>query len=64
MKYTDSFYVATKFCMIQKDAEYSSLKVTAEVKYIKNVYGLIKSMNKNEERKIEFLKYCFFFSFY
>lgn len=43
MKYTDAFYVATKFCMIQKDAENCSLKVTAEIKYVKNVNGLIKS---------------------
>jgi hypothetical protein len=42
MKYTDSFYVATRFCMVQHDAEHSSLRVTAEIRYIKNVNSLVK----------------------
>jgi hypothetical protein len=47
MKYTDAFYVATRFCMTQRDAEHCSLRVTAEVKYIKNVNSFIKS-KKND----------------
>jgi hypothetical protein len=43
MKYTDAFYVATRFCMIQRDSEHSSLRITAEIRYIKNVNGFIKS---------------------
>jgi hypothetical protein len=46
MKYTDAFYVATRFCMTQRDAEHSSLKVTAEIKYIKNVNGIVKCKTK------------------
>lgn len=43
MKYTDAFYVATKFCMTQRDAEHSSLRATAEVRYTKSVNGFIRS---------------------
>lgn len=43
IKYADTFYVATQFCMIQKDPEHSSLRTTAEIRYIKNVNSLIKS---------------------
>ncbi|CAF4735712.1 unnamed protein product, partial [Rotaria sp. Silwood2] len=43
MKYTDAFYVATRFCLVQYDAQHSSLRVTAETRYIKNVNGFIKS---------------------
>ena len=43
MKYTDTFYVATKFCMTQRDARHSSLRATAEVRYTKNVNSFIKS---------------------
>jgi hypothetical protein len=46
MKYTDAFYVATRFCMVQRDSEHSSLRVTGEIRYVKNVNGFIKS-NKN-----------------
>jgi hypothetical protein len=42
MKYTDTFYVATRFCMTQRDAEHCCLRATAEVKYIKNVNSFIK----------------------
>ncbi len=42
MKYTDAFYVATRFCMTQRDAEHCCLRATAEVKYIKNVNSFIK----------------------
>ena len=42
MKYTDAFYVATRFCMFQRDAEHSSLRITAEIRYLKNVNGFVK----------------------
>jgi hypothetical protein len=42
MKYTDSFIVATRFCMFQRDAKHSSLRVTAEVRYVKTVNGIAK----------------------
>ncbi|CAF3574836.1 unnamed protein product [Adineta steineri] len=54
MKYTDAFYVATKFCMVQCDSEHSSLRVTAEIRYIKSVYGFIKTfIEKNSHTYIE-----------
>ena len=37
MRYTDTFCVATRFCMVQRDAEHSSLRISAEPQYIKNV---------------------------
>jgi hypothetical protein len=46
MKYTDAFYVATRFCMTQRDAEHSSLRVTAEIRYIKNVNSIAKSTKR------------------
>ena len=46
MKYTDTFYVATRFCMTQRDAEHCSLLATAEVRYIKSVNSFIKSKKK------------------
>jgi hypothetical protein len=41
-KYTDAFYVATRFCLIQRDAEHSALRISAEIRYIKPVNSLIK----------------------
>lgn len=42
MKYTDAFYVATRFCMWQRDSKHSSLRISAEVRYVKNVNGIAK----------------------
>ncbi len=42
VKYTDAFFLATRFCMFQRDAKHSSLRITSEVKYIKNVNGIAK----------------------
>jgi hypothetical protein len=42
MKYTDAFYVATRFCMVQRDAGHSSLRISAEIRYIKNVNGIAR----------------------
>ncbi|CAF1025742.1 unnamed protein product [Rotaria magnacalcarata] len=54
MKYTDAFYVTTRFCMVQYDAQHSSLRVTAETQYVKNVNGLIKTfIEKNVNSSIE-----------
>ncbi|CAF4811660.1 unnamed protein product, partial [Rotaria sp. Silwood1] len=44
MRYTDAFYVTTRFCMIQYDAEHSSLRITAEMRYIKHINGFIKTI--------------------
>jgi hypothetical protein len=46
MKYTDAFIVATRFCMFQCDAKHSSLRVSAEVKYVKNVNAIAKGKTK------------------
>ncbi|CAF2519216.1 unnamed protein product [Rotaria sp. Silwood2] len=54
MRYTDTFYVATRFCMVQYDADHSSLRVTAEIRYIKNVNGFIRTfIEKNVNSSIE-----------
>lgn len=42
MRYTDAFFVATRFCMWQRDAKSSSLRITAEVRYVKSVNGIAK----------------------
>ncbi len=42
MKYTDAFFVATRFCMFQRDAKKSSLRITAEVRYVKSVNGIAR----------------------
>jgi len=62
MKYTDAFYVATRFCMTQRDAEHSALRVTAEIKYIKNVNGIVKSKSKifNNNNLFLLLNFLFF----
>lgn len=43
MKYTDAFYVATQFCLYQRDTDHSSLRISTELKYIKSVNGFAKS---------------------
>ena len=42
MKYTDAFYVATQFCLLQRDTEHCGLKISAEIRYLKQVNGFIK----------------------
>jgi len=42
MKYTDAFFVATRFCMFQRSAKDSSLRVSAEVRYVKSVNAIAK----------------------
>ena len=42
VKYTDAFFVATQFCMTQRDAEHSSIRISAEINYIKSVNGFVK----------------------
>jgi hypothetical protein len=58
MKYTDAFYVATRFCMTQRDAEHCSLLATAEVRYVKNVNSIVKS-----KENVFFLCYWIVFFF-
>ncbi|CAF0932319.1 unnamed protein product [Adineta ricciae] len=54
VKYTDAFFVATQFCMTQRDAEHSSIKISAEINYIKSVNGFVKSfIEKNSYAAIE-----------
>ncbi|CAF1471422.1 unnamed protein product [Adineta ricciae] len=43
VKYTDSFFVATRYCMYQRDAKHCQLRITAEVKYIKSVNAFVRS---------------------
>lgn len=42
MKYTDAFYVATRFCIWQRDNKKSALRISAEVRYVKNVNAIAK----------------------
>lgn len=53
MKYTDAFYVATKFCIIQRDAEQSLLRVSAEVRYVKSVNGIARGNDELNDRPID-----------
>ncbi|CAF4324191.1 unnamed protein product, partial [Rotaria sp. Silwood2] len=54
MRYTDAFFVSTQFCMIQCDIEHSSLRVSAEIKYVKNVNAIAKTfIEKNANTSIE-----------
>lgn len=46
MKYTDAFYVTTKFCMFQRDAKLAFLRVTAEVRYVKTVNAIARCKKK------------------
>ena len=43
IKYADSFYVATRYCLVQVGGDRTHLRVTCEVKYVKTVMGMIKS---------------------
>lgn len=54
MKYTDAFYVTTKFCMYQRDVKLAFLRVTAEVRYVKTVNAIARSfIEKNCHSNIE-----------
>lgn len=46
VKYTDAFFVATKYCMFQRDAKTCGLRVSAEIKYIKSINGIIKGRKR------------------
>lgn len=46
IKYADSFYVATRYCLIQIGPNKSHLKVTSEVRYVKSLMVIIKSKLK------------------
>ena len=50
MKYTDAFYVATRFCIWQRDVKQSSLRISAEVRYVKNVNGIAKGKTDLSDR--------------
>ncbi|CAF1282563.1 unnamed protein product, partial [Didymodactylos carnosus] len=43
IKYADTFYVASTYCLVQIGHNKSSLKVTCEVRYVKSLMILIKS---------------------
>lgn len=47
MKYTDAFYVTTKFCMYQRDVKLAFLRVTAEVRYVKTVNAIARCKRTN-----------------
>ena len=48
IKYADTFLAATQFCLLQRDADHSSLRLTAEIKFIKPVNGIIKCKRATE----------------
>ncbi|CAF0951180.1 unnamed protein product [Adineta steineri] len=43
IKYADTFFVASRYCIVQIGANKSHLKVTCEVRYVKSVMMIIKS---------------------
>jgi hypothetical protein len=43
IKYADTFFVASRYCLIQIGPNKSHLKVTCEVRYVKSVMMIIKS---------------------
>ncbi|CAF5194881.1 unnamed protein product, partial [Rotaria magnacalcarata] len=54
MKYTDAFFVATQFCLFQSDAEHCALRITAQIKYVKNVNAIARTfIEKNANGSIE-----------
>ncbi|CAF3859320.1 unnamed protein product [Rotaria magnacalcarata] len=54
MKYTDAFFVATQFCLFQSDAEHCALRITAQIKYVKNVNAIARAfIEKNANGSIE-----------
>lgn len=53
--YADSFSVFTHYCMIGTSETESTLEVYGEIKYKKNVWGLVKSKYK----KLKFIMKCF-----
>jgi len=43
IKYADTFFVASRYCLVQISPNKSHLKVTCEVRYVKSVMMIIKS---------------------
>ncbi|UJR38575.1 hypothetical protein I4U23_031241 [Adineta vaga] len=43
IKYADTFFVASRYCLVQTGPNKSHLKVTCEVRYVKSVMMIIKS---------------------
>ncbi len=43
IKYADSFFVASRYCLVQIGPNKSHLKVTCEVTYVKSLMAIIKS---------------------
>ncbi|UJR07617.1 hypothetical protein I4U23_011906 [Adineta vaga] len=43
IKYADSFFVASRYCLIQIGPNKSHLKVTCEVRYVKSLMAIIKT---------------------
>lgn len=46
VKYADTFVSAINMCMFQCDPDHCSVRFSAEIKFIKNVNGLIKCEKK------------------
>lgn len=42
IKYADTFYVASRYCLVQIGPNKSHLKLTCEVRYVKSVMMIIK----------------------
>lgn len=47
MKYADTFSIATRYCIYQRDADHSSLVISAEPRFVKYVNSIVKSMKIN-----------------
>ena len=43
IKYADSFYVTSRYCLVQLEGDRTHLRITCEVKYVKSVMGIVKS---------------------
>ncbi|CAF0821659.1 unnamed protein product [Didymodactylos carnosus] len=44
VKFGDAFYVLLRYCLVQTSVSSSSLRITAEVRYLKSVLGFMKSV--------------------
>ena len=61
VQYADSFYVASRYCLIQLKGQKTKLKVTCEVKYVKDVMSFAKSkLIRISSVSLELLRRIFF----
>ena len=48
IKYADTFFVASRYCLYQISPNRSHLRITCEVRYIKSLMIIIKCKNSKE----------------